>query len=81
VLVNQLPGKPAPYFLKSGYGPRVLVAGHVVTRIARDEDTGGLFDAAIWSAGRGAEIPGHRHAKSNQAVMVLAGQPDSSGNT
>ena len=75
-MINELPGKPAPYYLKSGHGPRRVVAGHLVTRIARAEDTGGLFDAAVWSAGRGAEIPLHRHKHSNQAVMVLAGQLD-----
>ncbi len=76
VIVNQLPGSRVPYFMKSGHGPRSLFAGHVVTRLARAEDTGGLFDAAIWAAGRGAELPLHRHTKSNQAVMVLAGQLD-----
>lgn len=72
-VVNRLPGEPVPYYLASGEGRRYELDGLLWTVIARGSDTGGLFDAAYITGGRGAEAPFHAHALQQRSFYVFYG--------
>lgn len=72
-VVDRLPGEPVPYYLASGEGRRYELDGLLWTIIARGCDTGGLFDAAYVSGGRGAEVPFHSHARQHRSFYVFDG--------
>lgn len=72
-VVDRLPGEPVPYYLASGEGRRYELDGVLWTVIARAADTGGLFDAAYVSGGRGAEVPWHAHAVEQRSFYVFDG--------
>jgi len=74
MITGKLPGTKQPYFLKAGEGERHLFGGQLATLIARSEDSGGLFQIAVISGGKGATFPLHSHAKSREALLVLDGR-------
>jgi quercetin 2,3-dioxygenase len=71
---GELPGALAPYFLRAGEGERYLVGGMVASLIARGVDTGELFEAAILTGGKNANLPSHTHARAHEALLVLDGE-------
>jgi quercetin 2,3-dioxygenase len=71
---GKLPGRKQAYRLRDGEGLYYLLGGQVATIIARKEDTGGLFEAAILAGGKGAALPPHRHERSHEAVLALDGE-------
>ena len=58
---RSLPGTCAPYLIRDGEGERYLVGSQLATVIARPEDTAGRLECVIWSGGKGASMPIHRH--------------------
>ncbi|ASU85815.1 cupin [Nocardiopsis gilva YIM 90087] len=72
-LRNELPGAPVPYYVANGEGERYEVDGQLWTIIARTQDTGGLFDAAYISGGRGAATGYHAHRDHQRSFMVIKG--------
>ncbi len=72
-VVNRLPGEPVPYYLAGGEGQRYELDGALYTIIARDKDTGGLFDAAYMTGARGSEVPFHAHAAEHRSFYVFSG--------
>ncbi|SFP72812.1 quercetin 2,3-dioxygenase [Amycolatopsis arida] len=70
---DRLPGEPVPYYLASGEGARYELDGQLWTVIARAADTGGLFDAAYVSGGRGATTPAHAHRDQHRSLLVVDG--------
>lgn len=70
---DQLPGEPVPYSVASGEGARYEVDGHLWTIIARAQDTGGLFDAAYITGGRGARTGYHAHRDQQRSFVVVDG--------
>ncbi|WP_034271408.1 quercetin 2,3-dioxygenase [Haloechinothrix halophila] len=70
---DRLPGEPVPYYLSSGEGLRYEVDGQLWTVIARAQDTGGLFDAAYISGGRGAHTGYHAHRDQQRSFFVVDG--------
>jgi len=71
---GKLPGKAVPYFIRDGEGERYLVGGLVANLIARGADTGQLFEAAVLTGGRDANLPLHTHARTHEALLVLDGE-------
>lgn len=71
-----LPGRSVPYLIRSGSGHHYAGGGQLVSVIARHEDTDGLLEAAIVSAGRGAGVTAHRHTTGHEVLMVLEGAVD-----
>ncbi|WP_257462502.1 quercetin 2,3-dioxygenase [Archangium lipolyticum] len=71
---GKLPGKGVPYFIRNGEGERYLVGGLVAGLIARGVDTQELFEAAILTGGRDANLPPHTHARTHEAILVLDGE-------
>ncbi|GGB14288.1 quercetin 2,3-dioxygenase [Allosediminivita pacifica] len=69
-----LPGKPDLYALRNGEGEHHLVGGHVATLIARTSETGGEYTAAILTGGKGAGLPLHRHAETDEVFFLLSGR-------
>ncbi len=74
--ITGLPGSKRPYLLPADHGERTLVASQLITRIARSADTGGLFEAQVFSGGKGTCLPAHRHDEAHEALLVLDGQVD-----
>lgn len=72
-VVNELPGEPVPYYLASGEGRRFEVGGVLCTVIARSQDTGGLFDAAYLTGGRGDAFPFHAFSGRHRSFYVVNG--------
>ena len=72
-VVNELPGEPVPYCLASGEGHRYEIGGMLWTVIARSRDTGGLFDAAYLTGGRGDELPFHAFSGQQRSFYVVNG--------
>jgi len=72
--VNRLPGEPVPYCLAAGEGRRYELDGRLVTVIATARDTGGLFDAAYLTGGRGATAPFHVHSGHQRSFYVFDGR-------
>ncbi|WP_017627291.1 quercetin 2,3-dioxygenase [Nocardiopsis chromatogenes] len=72
-LRGRLPGEPVPYYLSSGEGVRLEVDGQLWTVIARTQDTGGLFDAAYITGGRGARTGFHAHRDQQRSFLVIDG--------
>jgi quercetin 2,3-dioxygenase len=68
------PGRKQAYRLRDGEGLHYLLGGQVATVLARKEDTGGLFEAAILAGGKGAALAPHRHERSHEAVLALDGE-------
>lgn len=71
---DQLPGEPVPYSLAAGEGRRYEVDGQLWTVLARSQDTGGLFDAAYISGGRGAWAGYHAHRDQQRSFLVVDGR-------
>ncbi|NMO14600.1 quercetin 2,3-dioxygenase [Pyxidicoccus fallax] len=71
---GKLPGSAVPYFIRSGEGERYLVGGLVADLVARGNDTGELFEAAVLTGGRDANFPLHTHARTHEALLVLDGE-------
>jgi quercetin 2,3-dioxygenase len=76
-----LPGTCAAYLMRDGEGERYLVGSQLATVIARPEDTAGRLECVIWSGGKGALMPGHRHQRGHEAVLVLNGRVELSAGT
>jgi quercetin 2,3-dioxygenase len=74
MLTSSLPGLTEPFFLKAGTGERYVFGSQLATVIARNKDTGGLFEGVIYSGGKSTSLPLHRHAGAHEAVLALAGQ-------
>ncbi|MBE3640290.1 cupin domain-containing protein [Mangrovicoccus algicola] len=74
MIVNDLPGGPAPYAIRSGRGPRHLIGGMVAALYATGAETGGGFCLAMLTGGREAGLPLLRHAQSHVALQVLEGE-------
>lgn len=72
-VVNELPGEPVPYYMASGEGRRYEIGGMLCTVIARSQDTGGLFDAAYLTGGRGEEVPFHADSARQRSFYVFNG--------
>ncbi|MBQ6639527.1 MAG: quercetin 2,3-dioxygenase [Saccharopolyspora sp.] len=72
-VVNRLPGEPVPYYLANGEGRRYELDDLLHTIIARAADTGGLFDAAYITGGRGSAAPFHAHAHQHRSFYVCSG--------
>jgi quercetin 2,3-dioxygenase len=73
---GELPGQKIPYFLRQGDGERHLVGGLVVNLIARASDTGDLYEWAVITGGKGAQLPSHTHKSTHEAILVLEGEVD-----
>ncbi|QJW91253.1 quercetin 2,3-dioxygenase [Spirosoma taeanense] len=73
---GELPGEKIPYFIRQGDGERHLVGGLVVNLIARGSDTGDLYEWAVITGGKGAQLPSHTHASTHEAILVLEGEVD-----
>ncbi|WP_395806059.1 quercetin 2,3-dioxygenase [Archangium minus] len=71
---GKLPGQQLPYYIRNGEGERYLVGGMVAALIARGEDTGEHFEAAILTGGKNASFPLHTHARSHEALYILDGE-------
>lgn len=69
-VMGALPGEPVPYYVPSGEGLRRETGGQLWTVIARNADTGGLFDAAFVLGPRGAESPFHSIPAQRTFVML-----------
>jgi quercetin 2,3-dioxygenase len=52
---NNLPGEKGPYFLKAGQGERCLLGGQLATVIARNQDTGELFESSYFAWRQGLD--------------------------
>ena len=50
-----------------------LVGGHVMTRMARPADTGGVYELATFTGRTGATMPRHVHRSSHAALLVTRG--------
>ncbi|ANT63217.1 hypothetical protein AYJ57_22325 (plasmid) [Salipiger sp. CCB-MM3] len=74
VATGTLPGKHELYALRDGEGEFHLIGGHVATLIMRPEESAGDCTAAILTGGVGAELPMHRHAKTDEAIYVMSGR-------
>lgn len=70
---DRLPGEPVPYSMAHGEGHRYDVDGVLWTVIARASDTGGLFDAAYVTGGRGAGVDYHAHRDQQRSFVVIDG--------
>ncbi|WP_249039672.1 quercetin 2,3-dioxygenase [Archangium gephyra] len=71
---GKLPGKAVPYYIRNGEGERYLVGGLVADLVARGEDTQDLFETAVLTGGRDANLPLHTHARTHEALLVLDGE-------
>ena len=78
---RSLPGACAPYLIRDGEGERYLVGSQLATVIARPEDTAGRLECVIWSGGKGASMPIHRHQRGHEAVLVLDGRVELTAGT
>ncbi len=70
---GELPGQKIPYYVRTDNGERYLVGGLVVNMTARAADTGDLYEWAVITGGKGAQLPRHSHAQTHVALMVLDG--------
>jgi len=70
----ELPGQKLPYYLRNGAGERYLAGGLVVALKARGADTGGLFEWAVITGGKGAQLPAHHHETTHETLYVLNGE-------
>jgi quercetin 2,3-dioxygenase len=73
LLINELPGRTAPYYIEAGEGERYEINGMLHTIVARPEDTEGLFSAQYVEGGRGAETPFASHTDEHQTLIVFDG--------
>ena len=72
-VVDELPGEPVPYCMASGEGHRYELGGTLCTIVARSQDTGGLFDAAYFTGGRGDGLPFHAFTARQRSLYVVNG--------
>ena len=71
---SNLPGTKRAFSLKAGEGDRYIFGSQLATVLARNIDTGGLFEFVVYSGGKGTYFPLHRHAQAHEAIIVLSGR-------
>jgi quercetin 2,3-dioxygenase len=68
-----LPGRPEPYFLKSGDGERSQVFDHLVTVLVSADETDGQFGAFTFHQPAGELIPAHTHLTVHEFFYMTEG--------
>jgi len=73
VYTNELPQQQAPYKLDAGEGARYVFGNQLATNIAAPSQL--KQDAGGWllTGAKGAGFPLHRHARTHEALFVIAG--------
>src|SRR4051794_23712982 len=71
---DTLPAGQAPYFLRSGEGPRHELAGQLQTILVGAEQSSGTSTMTTVELSKGPGLPAHVHEKSYEALMVLEGR-------
>ena len=74
MLIEGLPGRNASYLMRAGNGVRRQFANCLATTVARQADTGGLYDATFLSGGVGEVLPFHQHATAHKIYYVFDGR-------
>ena len=69
-----LPGASELYALRDGEGEFHLFGGQVATLIARSEETGGDYAAAVLTGSKGAGLPMMVHATTDKVFYVMTGR-------
>lgn len=72
-LINQLPGEPVPYYMADGEGQRYERDGVLWTVIARNQDTGGAFEAAYLLGAFGTTPTAGALADHRRTYYVMSG--------
>ncbi|WP_447529755.1 quercetin 2,3-dioxygenase [Vreelandella sp. TE19] len=73
---ERLPGKKIPYCIRADMGERYLIAGTVVSVIARAADSGNMFEMCTVTGGKGAGQPVHHHREHHVALYLLDGEAE-----
>ncbi|WP_045877767.1 quercetin 2,3-dioxygenase [Pseudofrankia sp. DC12] len=68
-----LPGRPAPFVLRSGEGEHSIVVDQIATVMLSGKETGGQFGLQIVEGPRGDVIPAHLHPDAHHTIWVLNG--------
>jgi len=71
---GRLPGAKRLYVLPEAAGEFHRLGGHVMKRIARPSDSGGVYELIRFAGNTGAAMPRHVHLNSHAAVIVLRGR-------
>jgi quercetin 2,3-dioxygenase len=71
---DSLPGRPEPYFLRAGEGPRHLLGGQLATTMITSAESGGQLGMATITGAGGTAIPSHVHDRTHEALYVLDGR-------
>ena len=71
---QQLPEGQSPYFLEAGFGARHTLLGHLSTAVLTAAQDGDMVDMRVIEGGRGAAMPGLRHASTHVFLYLLDGQ-------
>jgi quercetin 2,3-dioxygenase len=72
-IIGRLPGAQRMYTLSADQGECVGIGGHVLSRMARAIDTGGVYELLMFTGRDGAVMPRHLHRGSHAALLVLGG--------
>jgi len=72
-IIGRLPGARRMYVLSADQGEFFRIGGHVMSRMARPLDTGGVYELLMFSGRDGAVMPRHLHRGSHAALLVLGG--------
>jgi quercetin 2,3-dioxygenase len=72
-IIGRLPGARRMYVVSADQGEFVGIGGHVVSRMARPLDTGGVYELLMFTGRDGAVMPRHLHRGSHAALLVLGG--------
>jgi quercetin 2,3-dioxygenase len=71
---DALPSGQAPFFLRSGEGPRHELGGLLQTLLVGAEQTNGATTMTTVEMAKGRGLPEHVHERTYEAIMVLEGQ-------
>ena len=68
-----LPGRPEPYFLKSGEGEHAMLFADLFTVLLTGDETDGQFGVFTSRAPRGQLIPAHAHHRTHEVFYIVEG--------
>ncbi len=73
-ILGRLPGARRMYMLPAGHGESYAIGGHVMTRLARPEETTNVHELVTFAGKNGTSMPRHAHLGSHAALLVLSGE-------
>ncbi len=71
---DALPGRPVPYFLRAGEGPRHTLFGQVAFQVLTGAESDGHLGMTVTEGPAGTGCPAHVHARTYEGIYCLEGR-------